>query len=84
MDHAVELAALQPTPAAPVNRTIRALPADDGEREARERLVHALAADRLRDLRDEGVTLAYVAKMYGVEREEMEAVQAELIPSRTR
>ena len=83
MKDAVELAALHPTPAT-LHRSIRALPADDGEQEARERLIHALAADRLRDLRDEGVTLAYVAKMYGVETGEMESVEAELLPSRTR
>lgn len=84
MKDAAELAALHPTPAATLHRVIRALPADDGEREARERLIHALAADRLRDLRDEGVTLAYVARMYGVDAAEMESVEAELLPSRTR
>jgi DNA invertase Pin-like site-specific DNA recombinase len=34
--------------------------------EARTRLIGQLAADRLRDLRDDGVSTAYIARMYGV------------------
>ncbi|HYJ79977.1 MAG TPA: hypothetical protein VEW03_10270 [Longimicrobiaceae bacterium] len=86
MKDAAELAALPPSPPAAIQRSIRALPVgdDDGERGARERLIHCLAADRLRDLRDEGVTLAYVARMYGVDAAELEAVQAELVSARMR
>lgn len=52
---------------------LRPLPVvDDPEEGARARLVRRLAADRLRELRDDGVTLAYVARMYGVEPEVME------------
>ncbi|MBW3656263.1 MAG: hypothetical protein KY444_09150 [Gemmatimonadetes bacterium] len=35
--------------------------------EARTRLISQLAADRLRDLRDDGVSTAYIARMYGVD-----------------
>ena len=52
---------------------IRALPLDnDPEVEARNRLVRRLAADRLRELRDDGVTIGYMARMYGVELAAME------------
>lgn len=44
----------------------------DAEESPRARLVRQLAADRLRDLRDDGVTVAYMARMYGVEPELME------------
>jgi hypothetical protein len=39
----------------------------DPAAEARIRLIGQLAADRLRDLRDDGVSTAYIARMYGVE-----------------
>jgi hypothetical protein len=72
-------------PSTPAPRPLRALPIEEVEVEAaREVLLHRLAADRLRDLRDDGLTLAYVARMYGVDLTEMEAVDAELLPSRTR
>ncbi|MQA92541.1 MAG: hypothetical protein GEU90_20355 [Gemmatimonas sp.] len=48
--------------------------ADDGE----DRLIRRLALDRLRDLRDDGVTMAYIGRMYGVSGERMEAVETEL------
>ena len=35
--------------------------------EARTRLIGQLAADRLRDLRDDGVSTPYIARMYGVD-----------------
>jgi hypothetical protein len=35
--------------------------------EARSRLISRLAADRLRDLRDDGVSTGYIARMYGVD-----------------
>lgn len=57
-------------PSAPVT-PIRPLPLDTAETD-RARLVRRLAADRLRDLRDDGVTVAYMARMYGVEPELME------------
>ncbi|HEX2204067.1 MAG TPA: hypothetical protein VHG91_12240 [Longimicrobium sp.] len=73
------LAALDTAPPAP--RPIRVLPAGDAAESAtRERLVRRLAADRLRDLRDDGVTLAYVARMYGVDPGDLERLQAELLP----
>lgn len=51
----------------------RAIEADPAA-EARARLLRRLAADRLRDLRDDGVTISYVARMYGVELAQMEEV----------
>ena len=50
---------------------IRPLPADSEDTE-RARLLRRLAADRLRDLRDDGVTVGYMARMYGVEQGVME------------
>lgn len=58
--------------------------AAEDEREARARLIVQLAADRLREMRDDGVTLAYVARMYGVPADTMERLYADLIPSRPR
>jgi len=50
---------------------IRPLPVDRHDKE-RGTLLRRLAADRLRDLRDDGVTVAYMARMYGVEQGMME------------
>lgn len=50
---------------------IRPLPVD-AEESPRARLVRQLASDRLRDLRDDGVTVGYMARMYEVEPELME------------
>jgi hypothetical protein len=50
---------------------IRPLPVDAQDTE-RARLLCRLAADRLRDLRDDGVTVGYMARMYGVEQGMME------------
>lgn len=47
-----------------------------------ERLIRQLAADHLRELRDDGVTLDYVARMYGVSPERMEILFNDLFPSR--
>lgn len=44
-------------------------------------LVRQLAADHLRELRDDGVTLDYIARMYGVSPERMEILLGELLPS---
>jgi hypothetical protein len=56
---------------------LRAFPAEPRETE-RDKLVRRLAADRLRDLRDDGVTLSYIARMYGVETGLMEEMIGEL------
>jgi len=63
-------------------RPIRALPVTDIEPDPAEVLIRRLAADRLRDLRDDGVTLGYVARMYGVEAALLERLQSELVPTR--
>ena len=52
-------------------------PAHDPEAE----LVRRLAADHLRELRDDGVTMDYVARMYEVSPERLEVVYNDLIPS---
>lgn len=41
-------------------------------------LLRRLAGDRLRDLRDDGVTVGYMARMYGVEQGVMEEMIAAL------
>jgi hypothetical protein len=52
---------------------IRPFPIDaDPADAARTRLLRRLACDRLRDLRDDGVTVGYIARMYGVEQGMME------------
>jgi hypothetical protein len=50
---------------------LRPLPIHDAD-DARARLLRRLACDRLRDLRDDGVTVAYMARMYDVEQGMME------------
>ncbi len=55
--------------------------AGSGELDAGERLVRKLAADHLRELRDDGLTIDYVARMYGVSAERMEILYGELLPS---
>ena len=52
------------------------------EPEPEERLIRQLAADHLRELRDDGVTIDYVARMYGVSPERMEILFNDLFPSR--
>ena len=44
--------------------------------EARSRLIAQLAADRLRDLRDDGVSMAYIARMYGVDASTIQAMMS--------
>jgi hypothetical protein len=63
-------------------RPIRALPVNEIEPDPAETLIRRLAADHLRELRDDGVTLGYVARMYGVEPALIERLQGELIPTR--
>jgi hypothetical protein len=81
MKHAAEPATLDTaTPSLP-SRTIVPLPVEDAAgRQVRERLLRQLAADRLRDLRDDGVTTAYVARMYAVDPTVLEELQADLLP----
>lgn len=45
---------------------------------ARAALLRRLACDRLRDLRDDGVTVGYMARMYGVEQGMMEEMMSAL------
>jgi len=85
MRTAAESVALDTAAPAPPPRTILPLPVEDvSAREAREDLVRRMAADRLRDLRDDGVTLAYVARMYGVDCDTLERLSTELLPRRSR
>jgi hypothetical protein len=52
---------------------IRPFPIDTDPVDAvRAGLLRRLAGDRLRDLRDDGVTVGYMARMYGVEQGLME------------
>ncbi|HEX6373164.1 MAG TPA: hypothetical protein VF006_29845 [Longimicrobium sp.] len=52
---------------------IRPLPLDaDPAAAAHARLLRRLAGDRLRDLRDDGVTVGYMARIYDVEQGVME------------
>jgi hypothetical protein len=52
---------------------IRPFPLDaDPAAAVRAGLLRRLAGDRLRDLRDDGVTVGYMARMYGVEQGLME------------
>lgn len=84
MQHAVEAAYATPT-TTPAPRPIRALPVQEVEvPDPRETVIRRLAADRLRDLRDDGLTLAYAARMYGIDADEMAAIEAELLPWRPR
>ncbi|HEY0017705.1 MAG TPA: hypothetical protein VGC13_15440 [Longimicrobium sp.] len=53
---------------------IRSIALDD----ARAALLRRLACDRLRDLRDDGVTVGYMARMYGVEPGMMEEMMSAL------
>lgn len=66
----------QPRPSASVT-PIRPLPVDP-DADERARLLRRLAADRLRDLRDDGVTIAYMARMYDVDTGMMEEMVAAL------
>jgi hypothetical protein len=85
MQHAAESAYAAPA-ATPAARPIRALPIEEVEEipDPRETVIRRRAADRLRDLRDDGLTLAYAARMYGIDAAEMEALEAELLPWRQR
>lgn len=73
-----EIPALAPVPRPP----LRAVPVVDVEPDPAEELIRRLAADRLRTLVDDGVTLSYVARMYGIPVDQIERLRNELIPSR--
>lgn len=73
-----DMPALAPAPRPP----IRALPLVDVEPDPTDVLIRRLAADRLRELADDGVTLAYVARMYDVPLDQIERLRDELLPSR--
>jgi hypothetical protein len=71
------------TPAAPARpRALRAMETADPEQEARAHLVLRLAADRLRELRDDGVTFGYIARMYDVPPETITRLYDDLVKSR--
>lgn len=58
---------------------IRPLPAaPDPAETARAALLRRLAADRLRDLRDDGLSAAYVARMYEIDKRVLDGVMADL------
>ena len=49
-----------------------------GSRDRLDPLVRKLALDRLRDLRDDGVTTDYIGRMYGVSRERLLELERDL------
>ena len=65
-------------PKVPALRLGMPVPANRAPRPAAERLIRALARDRLRDLRDDGVTIGYIGRMYGVSGERMQEIEREL------
>jgi hypothetical protein len=77
-------AAAVPTPparSAAASATIHPLPrAAAAETAATDRLIRLLASDRIRDLRDEGVTDAYIARMYRVSEPALQAVIRDELP----
>jgi hypothetical protein len=62
----------------PAQPALRVVPADEQRSSAVDALVRRLAADRLRELRHDGVTPGYVARMYEVDVELLEQAIAEL------
>jgi hypothetical protein len=61
---------------------LRAVDAEDAEQEARARLIVRLAADRLRELRDDGVTFGYIARMYDAPADAMKHLYDDLVQPR--
>jgi hypothetical protein len=84
MRNTAETVALDAPLAAAPRAVLQLAVEDDEERDARERLIRLLAADRLRDLRDDGVTPAYIARMYGIDGGLLEQLSEELLPGRAR
>lgn len=82
MQNAAEITSREAGIVAASPRPMRALPAGDAEPDPAGELIRRLAADRLRDLADDGVTLGYVARMYDVAPDHLERLRDELIPSR--
>jgi hypothetical protein len=84
MPHAAEISTLDTT-APPAPRPMRALPVETvPEPSVRDELIRRLAGDRLRDLRDDGVTLGYIARMYGADVDDIRALASDLVPSMRR
>jgi hypothetical protein len=54
----------------------------DPSHEARANLIVRLAADHLRELRDDGVTFGYIARMYDVPAETMQHLYDDLVRPR--
>jgi hypothetical protein len=77
-------AATVPAPSArsaATSATIHPLPRTAvAEAVATDRVIRLLAADRIRDLRDDGVTEAYIARMYEVDEEALAAVIRDELP----
>jgi hypothetical protein len=77
-------AATVPAPSArsaATSATIHLLPRPAGpDAVATGRLIRLLAADRIRDLRDDGVTDAYIARMYEVDEEALATVIRDELP----
>jgi predicted subunit of tRNA(5-methylaminomethyl-2-thiouridylate) methyltransferase len=85
MPQAAEVATFDATAPAAPPRPMRALPVEAvRETSVRDDVVRRLAADRLRDLRDDGITLAYIARMYGVDVDEIRSLASDLVPSMRR
>jgi hypothetical protein len=82
MQQTAEVVPLELPVNTPAPRPIRALPIDAVDDSPDEVLIRRLAADRLRDLADDGVTLSYIARMYDVEPGQMERLQGDLLPVR--
>jgi hypothetical protein len=71
------------SPAAPARRGgLRAVDMADPSHEARAQLILRLAADRLRELKDDGVTFGYIARMYDVPAETMTHLYDDLVRPR--
>jgi len=83
MPQGAQAAALRDLPVAtPAPRPMRALVVGAAEPDAGEQVIRRLAADRLRDLADDGVTLACMARMYDIPADHLERLREKLIPSR--
>lgn len=64
-----------PRPTRVARPALTLVPAYDPDREA---LVRTLALDRIRELHDDGVTMEYVGRMYGVSGEYLADLESEL------
>jgi hypothetical protein len=82
MPHPAEHDAFAKPMLSAVPRTLHAVSQPGETLSPQDSVILRLAADRLRDLRDEGLTAACIGRMYGLESEELEAIAARLLPSR--